>query len=220
MSGAPLRQLVRHVADGADIGGDVLALVAVAARGGADQPALLVAERAGQAVDLRLGGDVDRPSSAGTRRKRRTRSRNSTTSSSAKALSSDSIGTRWTTLANFAEGAAPTDDSDDGASSAWGSAPRSARFRRRSRRTRRRRRSARLPGSSAGRARRSRPARLCQARGGLLLIEVLDGLLGDTLLGHLLPGTDCQSAERHTIRFRSLPRRAAPRHGREPSAPG
>ena len=53
------RQLVRHTSDGAEIGGDVLAFVAVAARGGADQPALLVAERAGQAVDLRLGEDVD-----------------------------------------------------------------------------------------------------------------------------------------------------------------
>ena len=36
------------------------------------------------------------------------RSANSTTASSAKALPSDSIGTRWRTLANFSDGFAPT----------------------------------------------------------------------------------------------------------------
>ena len=127
------------------------------------------------------------PSSAGTRRKRRTRSRNSTTSSSAKALSSDSIGTRWTTLANFAEGAAPDRDGDGALELG----------------------EARLDREDAATepivfrvgddrsvfleirlvvlgdlAREALPS-----RGGLLLIEVLHGLLGDTLLGHLLPGT-------------------------------
>jgi hypothetical protein len=38
-----------------DIGGHVLAHLPVAARGGAHQPAVLVAQRAGQAVDLVLG---------------------------------------------------------------------------------------------------------------------------------------------------------------------
>ena len=43
----------------ADIGGDVLAGGAVAAGGGEDQRALLVAQRAGEAVDLGLGGERD-----------------------------------------------------------------------------------------------------------------------------------------------------------------
>src|SRR4029077_7750858 len=48
---------LRDVGDGADIGGDVLALIAVAARGALGEPALLVAKRDGQPVDLRLGGE-------------------------------------------------------------------------------------------------------------------------------------------------------------------
>ena len=46
--------------DRADIGGDVLALEAVAARGGRDQLAVLVAQRHRQPVDLRLGGERHR----------------------------------------------------------------------------------------------------------------------------------------------------------------
>ena len=59
-SGTPLGSWFGHVRHHADIGGDVLALVAVAAGGGGDEPALLVADRARQAVDLRLGGDRQR----------------------------------------------------------------------------------------------------------------------------------------------------------------
>ena len=58
--GRALRQRVRDVRHHADVGGDVLALVAVAAGGGGDEPAVLVADRAGQAVDLGLGGDGER----------------------------------------------------------------------------------------------------------------------------------------------------------------
>ena len=43
-----------------DVGGDVLALVAVAARRRLNELAALVAQRAGEAVDLRLGGHVER----------------------------------------------------------------------------------------------------------------------------------------------------------------
>ena len=50
------RQVLRDVGDGAGIGGDVLAGGAVAAGGGEDERALLVAQRAGEAVDLGLGG--------------------------------------------------------------------------------------------------------------------------------------------------------------------
>ncbi len=53
-------QRVRNVADGAHIGGDVLAGDAVAAGGAQHQPAGLVAQRHGQAVDLGLGGERDR----------------------------------------------------------------------------------------------------------------------------------------------------------------
>ena len=49
-----------NVGDRADIGGDVLADLAVAARQRLDQPAPLVAQRAGQPVDLGLGGEHDR----------------------------------------------------------------------------------------------------------------------------------------------------------------
>ena len=86
------------------IRGDVLAVDAVAAGRAVDEHAVLVAQRARQAVDLRLGGEVDRLL-AGKPRKRRTRATNSTTSSSEKALSSESIGTACRTLANLAAGA-------------------------------------------------------------------------------------------------------------------
>ena len=43
-----------------DVGGDVLAGLAVAARQRLHQPPFLVAQRAGQAVDLGLGGERDR----------------------------------------------------------------------------------------------------------------------------------------------------------------
>ncbi len=49
-----LRKLVGDFVDGADVGGDVLARRAVAARGGRHQPAVLVAQRHRQPVDLRL----------------------------------------------------------------------------------------------------------------------------------------------------------------------
>ncbi len=75
---------------------------------------MLVAQRAGQAVDLRLGGKGERRVSSRPR-KRRTRAQNSSTSSSAKTLPSDSIGTTWRTLANSFDGAAPTlRDSESG----------------------------------------------------------------------------------------------------------
>jgi hypothetical protein len=52
-------QGLRYVLDGADIGGDVFTRRAVAAGGGEDQLAFLVAKRAGEAVYLRLGGERD-----------------------------------------------------------------------------------------------------------------------------------------------------------------
>ena len=52
-------QFLRHVLERADIGGDVLALGAVAAGGGGDEFAALVAQRHREPVDLRLGGEID-----------------------------------------------------------------------------------------------------------------------------------------------------------------
>ncbi len=52
-------QFLRHVLERADIGGDVLALGAVAAGGGGDEFALLVTQRHRKPVDLRLGAEVD-----------------------------------------------------------------------------------------------------------------------------------------------------------------
>ena len=52
-------QLLRHVLERADIGGNVLALGAVTARRGGDEFAALVAQRHRQPVDLRLGAEVD-----------------------------------------------------------------------------------------------------------------------------------------------------------------
>ena len=59
--------------DGADVGGDVLALVAVAARRAQHQPAVLVAQRDRQPVDLRLGGEGERLVRVSRPRKRRMR---------------------------------------------------------------------------------------------------------------------------------------------------
>ena len=50
-------QGVRNAADRAHVGGDVLALLSVAARRRLNQHAVLVAQRTGEPVDLRLGGD-------------------------------------------------------------------------------------------------------------------------------------------------------------------
>ena len=52
-------ELLRHVLQRADIGGDVLAFGAVAAGGGGDEFAILVAQRHRQPVDLRLGAEGD-----------------------------------------------------------------------------------------------------------------------------------------------------------------
>ena len=51
---------LRNVRDGAHVGGDVLALAAVAARGGNHQAPALVAQRNRKAVDFHLGGDIER----------------------------------------------------------------------------------------------------------------------------------------------------------------
>ena len=53
-------QFLRNIADGPHIGGDVLALLPIATGGGHDQLAMLVAERAGQPVDLGFGDELDR----------------------------------------------------------------------------------------------------------------------------------------------------------------
>ncbi len=53
-------QRLGDVLQGAQIGGDVLARAAVSAGGAPDQDAVLVADRGGQAVDLRLGGEGHR----------------------------------------------------------------------------------------------------------------------------------------------------------------
>ena len=53
------RHLLRHIGDGAHIGGDVFALLAVAARRGLDEATLFVAQRHGKAVDLGFGGEGD-----------------------------------------------------------------------------------------------------------------------------------------------------------------
>ncbi len=56
----PALELVRDLLHRPDIGGDVLALEAVAAGGGFDQLPVLVAQRHREPVDLRLGGERDR----------------------------------------------------------------------------------------------------------------------------------------------------------------
>ena len=101
-------ELLRHVLERPDIGGDVLALGAVAARGGGDEFAVLVAQRHRQAVDLRLGVEGDffvvaqASGSGGCGRRNRPRP------ASANALSSESIGTACRTFLNLPVGAAPT----------------------------------------------------------------------------------------------------------------
>ena len=122
------------------------------------KPPVLVAQRARQPVDLRLGGEGEPASSAGRGSGARA-PRTPPPPRRSKTLSSDSIGTRWRTLANFAEGVAPTllrravgPHQRGKARLDRGVARRAAR------RIRRRRWSARPPGSSGGRARRSRAA--------------------------------------------------------------
>ena len=53
------RQRVGNLGDGLDVGGDIFAGGAVAAGGGGDQLAVLIADRHRQPVDLRLGGEGD-----------------------------------------------------------------------------------------------------------------------------------------------------------------
>ena len=50
-------KLVRNFANGSDIGGDILTLKAIAARGGRDKLAVFIAKGAGQAINFRLGGE-------------------------------------------------------------------------------------------------------------------------------------------------------------------
>ena len=52
------REPLRHALDGSDVGGDVLADAAVAARRGLDEPPALVGERARDAVDLQLADEA------------------------------------------------------------------------------------------------------------------------------------------------------------------
>ena len=97
----------RHRLHRAEIGGDVLALGAVAARRAAHEAAVLVGQVDRQPVDLRFGDE----------RQRRVR-RKPDEAARARAelgelvgviaLSSDSIGTRWRTLAKPLSGAPPT----------------------------------------------------------------------------------------------------------------
>ena len=88
-------------ADGADVGGDVLPRVAVAAGGGADQPAALVDEVDGEAVDLQLAQVVR----AGARRPARRARPRRTSSSLAKALSRLCIRSRCSTAGSGREAA-------------------------------------------------------------------------------------------------------------------
>ena len=101
-------QLLRDGVHGAQIGGDVLALRAVAARRAVHEAAVLVGQVDRQPVDLRLGRRTPaarrlrgRETAARGRRTRRT-------PPASKALSSDSIGTRWRSLAKPPSGAPPT----------------------------------------------------------------------------------------------------------------
>jgi hypothetical protein len=139
-------QAQRNHAHGADIGRDVLAGVAVAARGGLHEHAVLVAQAHRQAVEFQfgrvgdLGGGVSRPS--------RTRRSKLSMSSSEKPLFSDSIGTACVTCLNSGIGAAPTREVGVSFDTASGCAALQACSSRNSGRTRR-------PGSSARRARGS-----------------------------------------------------------------
>ena len=55
--GHTCRQLLRNIGDMASIGGHILAHLPITSGGCAHQLALLIAKRAGEAVDLVLGGD-------------------------------------------------------------------------------------------------------------------------------------------------------------------
>ena len=79
------REPLRDLLDRLDVGGDVLAFRAVAARRRLDEPAVLVAQRNRQPVDLRLGRECDGASSARPR-KRRMRATKSLTSSFAEGI--------------------------------------------------------------------------------------------------------------------------------------
>jgi hypothetical protein len=89
--------------------GDVLADLAVAARGAALQDAVAVDERDGQPVDLRLGDEAERGSSMPSRRRwLRMRSIQPRSSSSLRALASENSGCRWRTFSSRETGVAPT----------------------------------------------------------------------------------------------------------------
>ena len=84
-----------------------LALEAIATGRAADQLAIRVAQRQGQAIDLRLRRERDR-SIRGKPQEPPIRSTKSVTSCSLNALSSDSIGTAWRSLAKPRAGLEPT----------------------------------------------------------------------------------------------------------------
>ena len=137
-SGAPLPAAASGAtAMVAHVGGDVLADAAVAAGRGLHEPAALVAQGHGQAVDLQLAHE---PSPARPPRPRATRSPHALSSASSIALSRLVIGTRWTTGANVADsGAPPTCVVGESASDELGVlAPRAAAARGPARRSRRR----------------------------------------------------------------------------------
>ena len=90
---------------GAEVGGDILAFAAVAAGRSADETAVFVGQVDRQSVDLWFGNEID---GRGGPRKRCARAMKSAKSVPSNALSSDSIGTRWCSLANPLSGAAPT----------------------------------------------------------------------------------------------------------------
>ena len=52
-------EVLRHVLQRLDVGGDVLSFESIATGGGSDQRAVLVAQRHGQPIDLRLGAEGD-----------------------------------------------------------------------------------------------------------------------------------------------------------------
>ena len=87
-------QAPRHHGDGGHVGGDVLAHLAVAAGGRLHEPAPLVADAHGQAVDLELADVLRR---AAPPRPRATRAPHAVSSPASNALSRLIIGTRWTT---------------------------------------------------------------------------------------------------------------------------
>jgi hypothetical protein len=100
-------QLVRDLADGADVRGHVLAFEAVAARCPLDEAAGLVAQRAGEPVDLRLGGKGERRV-GGQAQEAADALDEIGDLACVNALLIDSIGAACRTFANFAAGAAPT----------------------------------------------------------------------------------------------------------------